>query len=69
MIRYEKDPVNGRFYEVKEQCFTDEQWNTIQQFDAHGKSEPKYTKSEKITFWFCGAVMLYLICQVLRGAF
>ena len=49
--------------------FTDEQWNTIQQFDAHGQSEPKYTKSDKITFWFCGAVMLYLIIQLLRGAF
>ena len=68
MIRYEKDPVNGRFYEVKEQCFTDEQWNTIQQFDAHRKA-PKYTAADKITFWFCGVVMFYLICQVLRGAF
>ena len=69
MIRYEKDPVNGRFYEVKEQCFTDEQWNTIQQFDAHRKSELKYTTADKITAWFCGAVMLYLICQLLRCAF
>ena len=49
--------------------FTDKQWNTIQQFDAHGKSEPKYTKSEKITFLFCGVVMFYLIFQLLRGAF
>lgn len=49
--------------------FTDEQWEQIQQFDAHGKSEPKYTDAEKITFLFCGAIMLYLICQVLRGAF
>ena len=49
--------------------FTDDQWNTIQQFDAHSQSEPKYTKSDKITAWFCGAIMLYLICQVLRGAF
>lgn len=68
MIRYEKDPVNGRFYEVKEQCFTDEQWNTIQQLSAKRK-EPKYTTTDKITAWFCGAIMLYLICQVLRGAF
>ena len=69
MISYEKDPVNGRFYEVKEQYFTDEQWNTIQQFGAHRKSEQKYTISDKITAWFCGAVMLYLICQLLRCAF
>lgn len=68
MIRYEKDPINGRFYEVKEQCFTDEQWNTIQQFDAHRKVH-KYTTADKITFWFCGVVMFYLICQLLRGAF
>ena len=67
MIRYEKDHVNGRFYEVKEQCFTDEQWNTIQQFDAHRKA-PKYTTADKITVWLCGAVMLYLICQVARVA-
>ena len=69
MIRYEKDPVNGRFYEVKEQFFTDEQWEQIKQFDAHRKSEQKYTKSEKITFGFCGVVIFYLICQLLRGAF
>ena len=68
MISYEKDPINGRFYEVKEQCFTDEQWNTIQQFDAHRKAH-KYTTADKITAWFCGAVMLYLICQLLRCAF
>lgn len=45
---------------------TEHQWQTIQQFDAHGKSEHKYTNAEKITFWFCGAIMFYLICQVLR---
>jgi len=48
--------------------FTDEQWKTIQQFDAQGKSNPKYTNEEKLTFWFCGAIMLYLICQVARVA-
>lgn len=68
MIRYEKDPINGRFYEVKEQYFTDEQWESIKQFDAHRK-EPRYTTADKITAWFCGAVMLYLICQLLRCAF
>lgn len=69
MIRYEKDPINGHFYEVNEQFFTDEQWEQIQQFDANGKSELKYTTADKITAWFCGAVMLYLICQLLRCAF
>lgn len=49
--------------------FTDEQLEQIQQFDAHRKSAHKYTKADKITFWFCGFVMLYLICQVLRGVF
>lgn len=49
--------------------YNDEEWQTIQQFDAHRKSEHKYTDAEKLTFWFCGAVMLYLICQALRGAF
>ena len=48
--------------------YTDEQWESIKQFDAHRK-EPKYTTADKITFWFCGVVMFYLICQVLRGAF
>lgn len=24
--RYEKDPINGKFYEVKEQGFTDSEW-------------------------------------------
>ena len=48
--------------------YTDEQWEQIQQFDAHRKVH-KYTTSDKITFWFCGVVMFYLICQVLRGAF
>ena len=49
--------------------FTDEQWNTIQLFDANGQSEPKYTTADKITALFSGAVMLYLIIQLLRGAF
>ena len=48
--------------------YTDEQWESIKQFDAHRK-EPKYTTADKITAWFCGAIMLYLIFQVLRGAF
>lgn len=47
---------------------TEHQWQTIQQFDAHGKSEHKYTTADKITALFCGAVMLYLICQVARVA-
>lgn len=48
--------------------FTDEQWQSIQQFDTHRK-EHKYTKEDKMAAWFCGAVMIYLICQVLRGVF
>lgn len=46
--------------------YSDEEWQNLKQFDAHGKSEPKYTNAEKITFWFCGAIIFYLICQVLR---
>ena len=48
--------------------FSNEQWKSIQQFDTHRKVH-KYTKADKITFWFCGFVMFYLICQVLRGVF
>lgn len=45
-----------------------EQWEILQQFNAH-KEEPKYTKADVKTAIFCGVVMFYLICQVIRGVF
>lgn len=29
--RYEKDPVNGRFYEVREKGFTQKEWEEFQE--------------------------------------
>ncbi len=29
--RYEKDPINGRFYEVREDCFTQKEWEEFQE--------------------------------------
>lgn len=47
--------------------YNDEEWQSIQQFSAE-RQKPKYTTADKITALFCGAVMLYLICQVARVA-
>lgn len=49
--------------------FSDEQWNTIQKLDTHYIEHEVYNDAEKFTFCVCGVVILYLICQVLRGAF
>lgn len=29
--RYEKDPINGKWYEVKEEGFTDSEWQEFQE--------------------------------------
>ena len=48
---------------------SDEQWEKIQKLDTHYIEREVYSDAEKFTFCVCGAIMLYLICQVLRGAF
>lgn len=44
---------------------TEEQWESLKQFDAH-KEIKVYTRAERLTFWFAGATLAYLVFQVLR---
>ena len=46
---------------------SDEQWKRIQQFDANKTETQEYTKAEKLIFVFCGVVIFYVVCQILRG--
>lgn len=68
MKKYEQDLVNGKFYEVKEQGFTDEEW---EEFCNRWSSKKKktYSKTDKFAFWFFGLAMLYLLAQLARGLF
>lgn len=47
--------------------YSDKEWQSILQFSAE-RQKPQYTTADKITALFCGAIMLYLICQVARVA-
>lgn len=62
--RYEKDPINGKWYEVKEEGFTDSEWQEFQERWGH-----KYSFADKVAFWFFGFCMLYLLGQLLRALF
>ena len=39
--RYEKDPINGKFYEVKEKGFTDSEWEEFCERCGQGKKKSK----------------------------
>lgn len=39
--RYEKDPINGKFYEVKEKGFTDAEWEEFCERWGQGKKKSK----------------------------
>ena len=67
MKKYEKDLVNGKFYEVKEQGFTDEEWKLF--CNEWQPISKKYSKSDKFAFCFFCFAMLYLVAQLLRGLF
>lgn len=67
--RYEKDPINGKFYEVKEKCFTDSEWQEFQEKWEQVANKHKHSLAEKVTFWFFGFCMLYLLGQLLRVLF
>lgn len=67
--RYEKDPINGKFYEVKEKGFTDSEWKELQEKWKPVSDKNKYSFSDKVAFWFFGFFMLYLLGQLLRVLF
>lgn len=41
--RYEKDPINGKFYEVKEKGFTDAEWQEFQERWGQVANKHKYS--------------------------
>lgn len=67
--RYEKDPINGKFYEVKEKGFTDSEWQELQEKWKPVSDKNKYSFADKVAFWFFGFCMLYLLGQLLRAFF
>ena len=40
--RYEKDPINRRFFEVREKCFTKQEW---EEFQKRWEQNPSYEVS------------------------
>lgn len=64
--RYEKDPINGKWYEVKEKGFTDSEW---QERRGQVAKEHKYSFADKFAFWYFGFGILYLLSQLLRAFF
>ena len=67
--RYEKDTINGKFYEVKEKGFTDSEWQEFQERWGQVANKHKYSFADKVAFWFFGFCMLYLLGQLLRALF
>lgn len=67
--RYEKDPINGKLYEVKEKSFTDSEWQEFQERWGQVANKHKYSFADKVAFGFFGFFMLYLLGQLLRVLF
>lgn len=45
--RYKKDPINGKWHEVKEEGFTNEEWESFQRRLQKGEKMVKnFTKTE-----------------------
>lgn len=65
MKNYIQDPINGKWYEVKEKGFTDAEWQEFK--ERWGKH--KYSFADKVAFWFFGFCMLYFLGQLLRALF
>ena len=65
MKRYEKDQINGNFYEVDENL-SDERWERLQQFSAFGQEEDKSYKP-----YIYGSIFIisYLVAQFIRVLF
>lgn len=67
--RYEKDTINGKFYEVKEKGFTDAEREELCERWGQVANKHKYSFADKVAFWFFGFCMLYLLGQLLRALF
>ena len=50
--RYEKDPINGRFYEVREKGFTQKEWEEFQERWGQKKEVSILDKVEFCMFIF-----------------
>lgn len=60
--RYEKDPINGRWYEVREKGFTQKEWK---EFQERWGQKPKVSVLDKVQFFMFMFVVLSFVTSVL----
>lgn len=65
--RYEKDPINGKFYEVKEKGFTDSEWQEFQERWGQVANKHKYSFADKVAFWFFGFLHALSFGAIVKG--
>lgn len=60
--RYEKDPINGRWYEVREKGFTQKEWK---EFQERWGQKPKVSVLDKVQFFMFMFVVLSFVTDFL----
>ena len=60
--RYEKDLVNGRWYEVREKGFTQKEWK---EFQERWGQKPKVSVLDKVQFFMFMFIVLSFVTSVL----
>lgn len=60
--RYEKDPINGRWYEVREKGFTQKEWK---EFQERWGQKPKVSVLDKVQFVMFMFIVLSFVTSVL----
>lgn len=60
--RYEKDPINGRFYEVKEKGFTKQEW---EEFQERWGQKKEVSILDKVQFYMFLFIFFAFITDVL----
>lgn len=58
--RYEKDPINGKFYEVKEKGFTDSEWQEFCERFGQEKKKSKRMDFSDLEISLIFAVSIYI---------
>lgn len=61
--KYTQDAINGKWHEVKEEQFTEEEWAEFCERWKHNR----YSLEEKVAFIFCGGFILFLFILNLWG--
>lgn len=56
--RYEKDPINGKWYEVKKEGFTNSEWQEFQ--ERWGKKKKEVLTGHEV-FWICFFASMFVL--------